>query len=196
MKKDPRIDAYIAQAAPFAQPLLIEIRARVAKTCPAAEETIKWGFPHFMYQGKILCSMAAFKAHAAFGFWHGDRMEIDGKSREAMGQFGRLQSGKDLPSAAVFAKRMKEAMRLAEAGVVRAAKTPKPPLPIPPALRAALAENRQAAAAFDAFPPSHRREYAEWISEAKREETRQKRVLQAIAWIAEGKHRNWKYDRC
>lgn len=198
MKNDPRIDAYIAQSAAFAQPLLTEIRARVAKTCPGAEETIKWRFPHFLYGDKILCSMAAFKAHVAFGFWHGEQMDIDAPSREAMGQFGRMQSVKDLPTAAAFAKLVKEAMRLIDAGAMRVARAPKPktPLVIPPALAAALRANRRAAAAFEAFPPSHKREYADWIAEAKREETRDRRVAQAIEWIAVGRHRNWKYENC
>lgn len=198
-QKDPRVDAYIAKSQPFARPILTEIRKRVHAACPAVEETLKWGMPSFLYKG-ILCGMAAFKAHCTFGFWH-KAMQGKVKARggqKAMGQCGRMTSVKDLPSKALFAKLVKEAMALADAGIpaIVRSKTKKPPPKTPADLAAALARNRRAAETFEAFAPSCRREYVEWITEARREETRAKRVATAVAWMAEGKKRNWKYERC
>lgn len=197
---DPRIDAYIAKSADFARPILLHLRAAVHAGCADVEETIKWSHPHFLYRGRILCSMAAFKQHAAFGFSlvtpspAGD----DGKREQAMGQFGRIGKIADLPSRKIFNDGLHQAMRLIEAGgkrpVGKNAK-PKPPADVPDDLAAALG-NRNAQAAFDAFPPGYRREYVEWVVEAKRAETRQRRIAQAVEWISEGKTRNWKYMSC
>jgi uncharacterized protein YdeI (YjbR/CyaY-like superfamily) len=198
---DPRIDAYIAKSADFARPILLHLRAAVHGGCTDVEETIKWSHPHFLYRGRILCSMAAFKQHAAFGFSlstlnpAGD----DGKREQAMGQFGRIEKIADLPSKKVFNDGLQQAMRLIEAGVKRPVSKnakPKPPAEVPDDLAAALLSNRKARAAFDAFPPGYRREYVEWVVEAKRAETRQRRIAQAVEWISEGKTRNWKYMSC
>ena len=198
-KKDPRIDAYITNAEPFARPILVHLRKLVHQACPVAEETIKWGFPHFDHHG-IMVSMAAFKQHAVFGFWQ-HTLVTGGKTAKgeaAMGSFGRITSRKDLPSDAQIVRMVKEAARLNESGV-KVARVPKAapkPAPKTPAdLLAALAKNRQAKATFDAFPPSHRREYVEWIVEAKRPETRATRLKTAIEWMAEGKARHWKYAK-
>ncbi|MBS0481010.1 MAG: YdeI/OmpD-associated family protein [Proteobacteria bacterium] len=196
MATDPRIDQKIAEAAPFAQPILTHLRALVRATFPAIEETIKWGMPHFMLGGKNLAGMAAFKAHCAFVI-HGD-----GRQGDAMGQFGKITALSDLPGDAELAAKLKEAAtRIDSAGTAlrkkpAAARQPKADLPIPPEFAAALDANSAAKAALDAFAPSHRREYVEWITEAKRPETRDKRVAQAIEWLAEGKKRNWKYENC
>lgn len=198
---DKRIDAYIARSADFAKPILSHLRAVVHEACPDVEETMKWSFPHFMYGGGILCSMASFKEHCAFGFWKGSLIiDQEGEAAErAMGQFGRIGSVKDLPSKRVLASYVKKAMALNDAGVKRPRSAsdaaPKPPAELPDDLAAALAKQKKARAAFDAFPPSHRREYIEWIVEAKRDETRARRIAQAVEWIAEGKSRNWKYER-
>lgn len=198
---DPRIDAYIAQAADFARPLLQHLRAAVHAGCPDAEETIKWSHPHFLYRGKILCSMAAFKQHAAFGFSLGALLPVGdaGKREQAMGQFGRIEKAADLPSKKVFDDCLAQSMRLIEAGVKRPVTKrakPKPAAELPDDLAAALRANRKAQAAFDAFPAGYRREYVEWVIEAKRAETRQRRIAQAVEWISEGKTRNWKYMGC
>jgi uncharacterized protein YdeI (YjbR/CyaY-like superfamily) len=199
--RDPRIDAYIAKQKDFAQPILNHIREVVHSACPEVEETMKWSSPHFDYKGGIMCAMAAFKEHAAFGFWKGALLEDVGPNFNngggAAGNFGRLTSVKDLPSKAALTKIIKQAMRLNEEGVTvaRPKKAPKPEAKVPAELAAALKKNKKAAAQFAAFPPSHRREYIEWISEAKRAETKASRVEQAIEWIAEGKGRNWKYQK-
>ncbi|KRA74166.1 hypothetical protein ASD78_11715 [Lysobacter sp. Root667] len=195
---DPRIDAYIARSAEFARPLLTHLRGVIRSACPEVEETVKWGMPSFVYHGRILCGMAAFKQHASFGFWQGAHIVgPDGsKGDEAMGQFGRLTGVKDLPGKRVLSGYVKQAMALIDAGVKRSSSksaTPKPPVEVPPDLAAALKKNAKARKAFDAFAPSHRREYVEWITEAKREATRLKRVEQTVEWLAEGKQRNWKY---
>lgn len=194
---DPRIDDYVAKAAGFARPLLAHLRAAVHAGCPDVEETIKWSHPHFLYRGRILCRMAAFKQHAAFGFSLGTPNPGDEDKRgQAMGQFGRIGKVADLPSKKVFDEGLQQAMRLIEAGVKRPASRnakPKPPADIPDELAVALRGNRKAQTAFDAFPPGYRREYVEWVVEAKRDETRQRRIAQAVEWIAEGKTRNWKY---
>jgi len=196
--REPRIDAYIARAAAFAQPILRDLRERVHAACPPVQETIKWGMPNFVYRGKILCGMAAFKQHASFGFWQGANIVGAEQSAgsDAMGQFGRLTAPADLPGRREFAALVKRAMALIETGAKRPpSKTaqPKPP-PRPPAdLAAALAANPAARKTFDGFPPSQQREYVEWVETAKREETRRARVAQAVEWMAQGKVRNWKY---
>lgn len=196
--RDPRIDAYIAKSAEFARPILEYLRETVHQYCPAVEETIKWGFPHFMYHG-MFCSMAAFKQHCAFGFWKWPLLFGETSSAEAMGDFGRITSLKDAPGKKLLAGYLKQAMQLNETDTKPGAgskKAPKPAARIPDDLAAALKKNRKAAAVFDAFSPSNRREYIEWLSEAKREETRARRLAQALEWIAEGKSRNWKYASC
>lgn len=197
-KKDPRIDAYIARSADFAKPILTYIRDVVHEACPDTEETLKWSMPTFMHHG-ILCGMAAFKEHAAFNLWKGRLIVGADKDRDAMGQFGRLTKVSDLPPKKVFAGLIKQAMALNENGV-KVPKVRKPGLERkviptrPPAdLAAALKKNAKARATFDGFSPSHKREYVEWIIEAKRDETRKRRLEQAVEMLSEGKTRNWKY---
>lgn len=195
--RDPRIDAYIARSADFARPILTRLRALVHASCPEVEETLKWRNPSFEYQG-LLCGMAAFKQHCAFGFWKHE-LVVGGerKAAEAMGSFGRITKLSDLPSKTAFASYVKKAMRLNEQGVkvVRPKTRPKPALKIHPELAAALKKNGKARATFDAFPPSHKREYVEWVAEAKGDDTRKRRVTQAVTWMSAGKSRNWKYER-
>ncbi len=197
---DKRVDAYIAKAAEFAQPILGQLRANVHEACPEVEETIKWGFPHFMYKG-ILCSMAAFKHHCAFGFWKG-RVIVRGNPElgDAMGQFGRMTSLKDLPPRRAMIGYIKEAMRLNESGVKPASRLkPRPQkkdLVIPAYFTTAVKKNRKAWTTFDAFPYSKQKDYVEWVTEAKTEETRERRLKTSVEWLAEGKARNWKYEKC
>ena len=194
MNRDPRIDAYIAKSADFAKPILESLREIVHNAVPDVEETMKWSMPAFDYKGP-LCNMAAFKAHCAFGFWKGS-LVVGDVAKEAMGHLGRITSVKDLPPKKELARMIKEAARLNEDGVKveRAPRTPKKALEMPDDLSAALKKNKKASAAFESFPPSHRREYIEWITEAKREDTRARRVAQAVEWMAEGKSRHWKYQ--
>lgn len=201
VQTDPRIDAYIARAAEFARPILEHVRGVVHQACPQVEETLKWGMPSFLYQGQILCGMAAFKQHASFGFWQGANIVgPDGrKGEEAMGQFGRLTRVADLPGKRELGAYVKQAMALIDAGVKRPgtkSAQPKPPVDVPDDLAAALKKNAKARKTFEDFAPSHRREYVEWITEAKREATRLKRIEQTVEWLAEGKQRNWKYMGC
>ncbi len=197
---DPRIDAYIAKSAEFARPILERLRAIVHEACPDVEETIKWGAPNFMYAGGIVCMMAAFKQHASFGFWKEALVVGEDAERNGMGSIGKLTSIKDLPPKKQLLAWIHKAMELNAQGVktpgVRKTSKPKPPPIVPPELVAALKMNRRAKATWDAFAPSHKREYIEWITGAKREETRQKRLLQAMEWMAQGKSRNWKYTNC
>jgi len=193
--RSPRTDAYIEKSADFAQPILRHLREVVHSACPDVEETWKWSFPHFDYKG-IMCSMAAFKNHCAFGFWNAEAVVGDDAKEGAMGQFGPITSVKDLPPKKVLVGYVRKAMALKDAGAKpkRAAKPKRPAaVGVPEDLAAALAKNAKAAKAFGDFSPSHRREYVEWITEAKREATRAKRVAQAVAWLAEGKPRNWKH---
>ena len=196
--RDKRVDAYVAKSADFAKPILEHIRDVVHEGCPEVEETIKWGFPNYQYKG-MLCSMAAFKEHCTFGFWKGSLIvdAADRRSDEAMGQLGRITKLADLPPRKKLVGYVKKAKELNDAGV-KVAKTtkPKPVLEPPADLLAALRKNKKAQAAFDKFPPSHKREYVEWIVEAKREETRAKRLATTLEWLAEGKSRNWKYENC
>jgi len=198
MGKDPRVDAYIAAAADFARPILKHLRTLVHRGCPDVEETMKWSFPHFDHRG-IMCGLAAFKSHCAFGFWKG-KLVVDPKtnrSAEAMGQFGRITGLQDLPPDATIVAMVREAARLNEEGIAvpRRRAAPKKEAVVPPDLAAALRAAKGARAAFDGFTPGKRREYVEWLAEAKTEETRKRRLATAVAWIAEGKSRNWKYER-
>jgi uncharacterized protein YdeI (YjbR/CyaY-like superfamily) len=198
MKTDQRIDSYIESRAAFAQPILRHLRDIVHAACPDCEETLKWSSPSFMYKGKILAGFAAFKAHAVFGFWSGSQvLEADPGQASAMGQFGRLTSLDELPPRATLVELTKKAMKLIDDGVkpVRN-KTVKAPFTVPQDLRAAIDAVPAAKATWDAFPPSCQREYAEWVTEAKRDETRAKRLVQTVEWLAEGKRRNWKYENC
>jgi uncharacterized protein YdeI (YjbR/CyaY-like superfamily) len=198
MPKDPRVDAYIAKAAPFAQPMLKHFRDAVHAGCPDVVETIKWSMPSFEYKGPF-CGMAAFKKHVMFGFWKHSLLQdlIPKGDHRAFGQFGRITSMDDVPSRAHIVRIVKAAKKLNDDGVkvVRVPKVTKAPLKVPAYFRAALGRVPKAAAAFDAFSPSHQREYIEWIVDAKAQETRDRRIAQAIEWIAHGKSRNWKYER-
>lgn len=197
-RKDPRIDAYIAKSAEFAQPILNHIRDVVHATCADVEETMKWSFPHFDYKGTMMCSMASFKGHCALGFWKGSLILGDDKDDSAMGQFGRITSLKDLPSKRELSGYIKMAMKLNEDGVkVPTRKSTKVvEVETPPALAIALKKNMKAQKHFDAFTPGKRKEYNEWIAEAKTDATRDRRIEQSVEWISEGKSRHWKYQDC
>jgi uncharacterized protein YdeI (YjbR/CyaY-like superfamily) len=194
--RDPRIDAYIAKSPEFAQPILTHLRAVVHEACPTVEETTKWSAPHFDYYG-MMCGMAAFKEHCAFGFWKASLVLDDknAKAQDAMGHFGRITSVADLPPKKTLVGYIKKAMALNEQGVPvkRPSKRPKKPLAVPGYFMTALKKNKKALATFEGFSPSHKRDYVEWITEAKTEETRDRRLASAVEWMAEGKPRNWKY---
>jgi uncharacterized protein YdeI (YjbR/CyaY-like superfamily) len=200
---NPKVDAYIAKAAPFAQPVLEHLRELVHKGCPEVEETLKWSMPSFEYKGQILAHMAAFKAHCSFGLW-GSKMAAlmrkDGVlSGEGMGTFGKISSVKDLPSNRAMLGYIRQAAAFVDAGsktMERKPKVVKAEAEVPVELAAALKKNKAAGLTFAAFSPGCRREYVDWIVEAKRPETREKRVAQAVEWMAEGKQRNWKYQNC
>lgn len=199
-KIDPRIDEYITKAKDFAKPVLIHIRSLVHTACPEIVEKVKWGFPHFDYKGP-LCHMAAFKEHCAFGFWKAailpDPDQILGEpGASAMSNFGRIASLADLPADEVLMKYLLEAIRLNEQGVKlppRPKPDPNAEVEIPSYFNDALRNNKAALDTFNGFSPSHKREYLEWIAEAKTETTRDKRIVTALEWMAEGKPRNWKY---
>jgi len=197
---DPRIDAYIKKAAPFAQPILKHLRELVHTGCPGCQETIKWGMPFFDYKGPF-CSIASFKQHCTFGFWKTALIDdpkgimLENKDK-AMGSLGRITDRKDLPSDKAILALIRSAKKLNDADIKLPARktTQKKEIPVPDYFSKELKKHKKAAASFDAFSPSHRREYLEWITEAKTEETRNKRMATAIEWIAEGKNRNWKYQ--
>jgi uncharacterized protein YdeI (YjbR/CyaY-like superfamily) len=207
-RMDPKVDAYIEKAQPFAQPILTHLRKLMHKGCPDVEEAVKWGHPFFLYRGTIVGHMAAFKQHCSFGFW-GE--EIGAVLRDAkvvqdggMGSLGRITTVKDLPSEKEMVGWIRQASALIDAGEhtsimaarKKVVKAPKPAPKASPEFTAALKKNKKASAVFEGFSPSCKREYVEWIAEAKRDETRDKRIAQAVEWIAEGKQRNWKYQNC
>jgi len=209
--KDPRVDAYIEKAGEYARPILKKLRAMVHKGCPEVTETIKWGMPSFEYKGPF-CGMAAFKKHCVFGFWKATLLFGDGSAKSAAAQKvaekfnwgapGRdpvpacITSMKELPSDAAIIKVIKQAKKLNDDGVKLPRKTTKrKPLPMPEEFAAALKRSKKAATVFEAFAPSHKRDYIEWITEAKTEETRERRMATALEWIAEGKGRHWKYQK-
>jgi len=189
---DPRVDAYIAKQQDFAKPILAYLRGVVHEGCPECEETLKWSAPTFMYRG-MLGGLAGFKEHVAFGFWKHE-LVVGDRTGDA-GSFGRITSVKDLPPKRELLALIKKAMELNEKGVKAATmrKGPKKPIPMPGDLKTALAKNKKARAAYDGFSPSQQRDYLEWITTAKSEDTRSRRLKQAVEWMAEGKTRNWKY---
>jgi hypothetical protein len=196
-KTDPRVDAYIKRAAPFAQPILAHLRQLVHATVPDVEETMKWSTPHFDYKG-MFCGLAAFKAHVGLGFWKAGLLQehLPGSGGlSSAGQFGKLTSLKDLPSDKELIRILKIAKQLndddVKAPLMR--KGPRPPLKAPADLLTELAKNKKAKATFEAFPPGQRREYIAWIVESKQAATRKRRLTTAVEWMAEGKVRNWKY---
>jgi hypothetical protein len=200
-KKDARVDAYIAKSPDFAKPILVYLRGVVHEACPDLVETMKWSTPTFDHHG-ILCSMAAFKQHCVFGFWKAPLLTLDGrplvkKMESGAGQFGKLTSVRDLPAKPKLLRLVKDAANLNESGVViaRAPRAAAKPVQVPADLTRALQKSTRARAAFAAFSPSHKREYVEWIVEAKTAGTRQRRLDTALEWISEGKPRNWKYIR-
>ena len=197
MTRDPRVDAYIDRQADFARPILEKLRESVHAACPDCEETLKWSMPSFTYKGAILANMAAFKAHASFGFWQGEKVTGEA-AKEGMGSFGKLTSPADLPDDKLFAELVRKAMALVDSGekAPRPLKHAKPPLEMPPDLEAALFGNAAARATYDGFPESARRDYLDWLADAKRPETRAKRLAQTVEWLAEGKRRHWKYENC
>ncbi len=201
---DQRIDDYISKSADFAKPILIRLRRLIHQGCPDIKETWKWSFPHFEYNGSILCSMASFKQHCAFGFWLSSKMKDPhnilsvGDERTAMGSLGRIETSADLPSDDLLIEYIKQAMDLIDKGV----KLSKPAnvkgqkeLTVPGFFMEALKKNRKALETFEAFNYSNKKDYVEWITGAKSEDTRKKRLDTAIGWMAEGKIRNWKYTR-
>lgn len=195
MSRDPRVDLYIERAQPFARPILQQVRDRVHATLPEVEETLKWSAPAFTLDGKILLMMAAFKAHAALNFWRGQEIGYGSPKAGAMGQFGKLASVVDLPDDATFAGLVREAAALAStAPAPRKPKhTAKPPPELHPEFAAALAANPAAKATLDGFTAFARRDYLDWIAEAKQDSTRTKRIATAIDWLTEDKKRHWKY---
>ena len=198
MSRDPRIDAYIAKAPPFARPILEHVRARVHAVVPDVDETLKWSMPAYLKGGSILIITAAFKAHAALNFWRGQDLKSSHDTVGAMGQFGKLKSLDDLPADLELDALIREAaVMAAKAPTPRKPKhEPKPPPNLHPDFAAALSTNPAAKTTLDGFSPSARRDYLEWIAEAKQDGTRAKRIATAIEWLAEGKKRNWKYERC
>jgi len=199
MNCNPEVDVYIDQAAPFAQPILTEIRLIVHEVCPEVEEVIKWQFPNFVYQGNI-CSMAAFKKHCTFTFWKGKLLKDPDKiisivGKTSMGQVGQLKSISDLPKRSVLKKYLKEAMSLNEKNVTVTKKKGKRAAlkVIPDVMAEALKDHAAASKVFESFSVSNKNDYIEWITEAKRDSTRAKRINTMLEWLAEGKVRNWKY---
>lgn len=182
--RDPNVDAYVAKSPDFARPILTQIRDTIHAACPEVEESIKWGCPHFSHNG-MLCGIACFKRHCRVHFWRGEAVMGDAEQVE---KFHRIESIDDMPSRAAITRCVKRAMQLNDARKMR------PALPVPPALASALRRNATARKFFDTLAPSHKRDYIEWIGEAKTEPTREKRIATTIEWLAQGKSRNWKYD--
>lgn len=197
-KRSPGVDAYIAKAAPFARPILEKIR-EAFHAAGDVDEVLKWNFPHFEHKG-IVGSMAAFKGHVSWGFWKAKLMSDPKGILSPVGDTSmggsKVTSEKELPPKKVLVEYVREAIRLNEDGLkVERPKSTRSvaPLEVPDDLAAALKKDRKARTTFDGFTEGQRRDYLEWITEAKQEATRQKRLATTLEWLAEGKQRNWKY---
>jgi uncharacterized protein YdeI (YjbR/CyaY-like superfamily) len=203
-----KVDAYVAKARPFAQPIITHLRKLVHSGCPEVEETIKWSRPFFEYRGVILCNMSAFNEHCSFGFWGQEIGTVLRKANvlrgEGMGSLGRIRDVSNLPSDKLILDWIHQAAAFVDRGEYtspiaarhKVAKPKKPPHKMPAEFAKALQKNKKAIAVFAAFSPSCKREYVEWIADAKRSETREKRIATATEWISQGKQRNWKYQNC
>lgn len=198
MSRDERIDAYIAKAQPFARPILQKVRERVHAVIPDVEEAIKWSMPAYTLGGKLVLITAAFKAHMALNFWRGQELGGTEAKADAMGQFGKITSLEQLPADDELDRLIRNASELSKSAPAprKAKHEPKPAPEIHPEFAAALAKAPKSRAVLEAFPPSAQRDYFEWISEAKQDSTRQKRIATAIEWLSEGKRRHWKYQNC
>ena len=197
MKTDERIDLYIERSGDFAKPILTEIRKRIHDLCPEIEETMKWSFPNFMLGKRILCSIAAFKNHCSFGFWLSSMMQTVDSKRDGMGDMGKITRLEDLPTMENFKLMLYEAVELTKAGkTIPKKQTSATSFNKSEELLLALKDDPKAYEIFNKFSMSHQKEYHEWILEAKTEATINKRILQAVEWIGEGKSRNWKYMKC
>jgi uncharacterized protein YdeI (YjbR/CyaY-like superfamily) len=198
MNKEPRIDTYIGKAQPFARPILEKVRERVHAVLPDVEEAMKWSMPAYLVGGKLILITAAFKAHAALNFWRGHELETNHSSVGAMGQFGKISSIDELPSDAALDRLIREAAELAKSAPAprKAKHEPKPAPQMHPEFARALAKAPKAKSTLEGFPPSAQRDYFEWISEARQDATRQKRIATAVEWLSEGKRRHWKYQNC
>jgi uncharacterized protein YdeI (YjbR/CyaY-like superfamily) len=199
--RDRRIDAYMVKSAEFARPILTHLRTLVHRGCPGVTETMKWSMPAFEYNG-FLCGMAAFKNHCTFGFWKSKLLKdphniLESKQKTAMGNLGCITNVSDLPSDHVILGFIKQAARLNERGVKLPSRRPpiKRRLQIPRYVATALRKNPKARAVFEGFSHSHKKEYVEWITEAKTAGTRQRRMAKTVEWLTDGKERNWKYAR-
>jgi len=197
-KYSPEVDKYIQNSADFAKPILKHLRELIHKVCPEVEEKIKWGNPHLDYKGTFIF-MAAFKQHAIFGFWKSTLMKdpngLFKQNKDAMGSLGRLTEVSQLPSDKILTAYIKEGMRLNDEGKkVIVTKHAKPKLVVPSFIVKILSKNKEAKVTFDGLSPSHKREYVEWIMEAKREETKQSRIEKTIKMLIEGKSMNWEYE--
>ena len=198
MSRDPRIDAYIAKAQPFARPILEKVRERVHAVLPDVEEAVKWSMPAYTVGGKIVLITAAFKAHTALNFWRGQELRGEAANADAMGQFGKIKSIDELPPDAEIDRLIREAAALAKSAPAprKPKHEPKPAPVMHPQFAAALEKAPKAKAVLDSFPPSAQRDYFEWIAEAKQDATREKRIATALEWLSEGKRRHWKYQNC
>ncbi|MGH8131118.1 MAG: YdeI/OmpD-associated family protein [Steroidobacteraceae bacterium] len=203
--KNPALDAYIAKSPEFARPILVHLRLLMHEACPQIEETMKWSVPHFEHKG-IVANMAAFKHHAAFGFWSQKLLKeklpkgadaLFPKAGESSMGGRKIQALSDLPSDAVLIRFIEAAVALNEEAIrpTRDLKK-KPPVKPPPYLLAALRKNAKARKTFEGFTPSQQRKYVDWLTEAKQDATRDKRLASTIEWLAEGKQRNWKHQNC
>ncbi|SEW41674.1 Uncharacterized conserved protein YdeI, YjbR/CyaY-like superfamily, DUF1801 family [Chryseobacterium wanjuense] len=200
-KYDTKVDEYIEKSPDFAKPILQYLRETIHEVCPDAEEAIKWKFPTFMYKGKILCSITSFKQYCSMGFWlHGEMKTIKeletNAEKSSMFSLGKITKMEDLPAKPLLKKAILEAMELTDMGVTMKKAVPsKTETPIPDYFKEVLQHNKKAWEVFEKGSPSFRKEYINWITEAKTEATRNKRMEQAIEWISEGKGRNWKYEK-
>jgi len=189
MTRNRDIDAYIERQQPFAQPILSHVRDLVHEALPEAEEVLKWGVPYFAVKGKNAVGMAAFTKHASVIVCSTET------AGGGMGNYGKLTCVEDLPAKDRLISDFRES-----AIAVQSPKTsqpkPKPALDEPDDLAAAINNVAGAREVFDKFTDAQRRDYIEWITSAKREATREKRIATAAEWIGEGKRRNWKYEKC
>lgn len=191
------VDNYIAKAPEFARPICEALRKLIHKAAPELRETIKWSSPCFEGRG-LICGLGAFQKHVRLFFFKGaqvpdpDGVFADGEDN-ASGRSAKFFSLEEIP-----VKKLERLIRAAaqldaEGKVKPPPRARRPELPMPKEFAATLKRSPKARTYFETLSPSCRREYVEWISAAKRDETRERRLAEAIEMLSEGRRRNEPY---
>src|SRR5438270_1264994 len=175
----------LANAPEGTRPILVRLRRIFRQASPKLEEAIKWGVPCYLFKGPV-GGFAAYKQHVSWGLWKSralnDPEGLLGRGVSVMA--GKITKVSEIPPAAKIIALIEQVIALNEAGI----KSPKPPEPeLPADFAAAMKKAGKAARHYAAFTPARKWQYVNWVTQAKRAETRAKRIEIAVERIGEGK---------